>query len=311
MKCFVGIDVAKAHLDVYESVTARYSRFDNNSSGIKQCVRRLLKLQPHMIVLENTGGYEQNLAIALDAKGLAVSVINPRKARDFARAAGRLAKTDRIDANVLAAYGQAMRPQPRGVGTPVSRQMKQLVARRNQLVKMCTAEKNRCEHGEDKAVAQSIKAVLRTLNQQLQKIEMKLLELVKSDQELLRKMKCLISVPGIAETTAIMLLTEVPELGTLNRRQLASLIGLAPMNRDSGIFRGKRMTGGGRRTVRARLRMPTVCACQHNPVIRDFYKRLVANGKSKATAITASLRKLLSIVNTMMANNQCWNPKMP
>ena len=309
MKCFVGIDVAKTHLDLYDTVTTRYVRFDNSSSGINKCLRYVVKLQPQLIVMENTGGYERDLAIALDTTGLRVAVINPRQSRDFARAMGRLAKTDRIDAMILATYASRIQPQPRGIGTRLSRRMQDLVRRRGQLVKMCTAEKNRREHLRDKVIAQSIGAVLRSLQLQLKKIEQELLDLVNSDPRLEQRMQRLITVPGIATTTAIMLLTEVPELGSLNRRQLASLIGVAPMNRDSGAFRGKRMTGGGRCRVRARLAMPILSARRHNPVIREFYERLVAKGKAKSTAVTASMRKLLTIVNTMMAKQEDWNPK--
>ena len=296
-------------MDLYDTVTTQHVQFDNNQSGIKKCVRYLVKLQPQLIVLENTGGYEKNLAIALDDNDLIVAVINPRQPRDFARATGRLAKTDRIDAMILATYAATLQPKPRGIGNHLNRRMKELVARRGQLVKIRTAEKNRCEHGHDKTIAQSIKAIIQAINRQLEKIENELHELVKSDTELQRKMKCLITIPGIASTTAIMLLTEVPELGYLNRRQIASLIGVAPMNRDSGNFRGKRMTGGGRCKVRTRLRMPILCARQHNPVIREFYERLVNKGKTKATAATASIRKLLTIMNTMMAKEEEWNPK--
>jgi transposase len=310
MKCFVGIDVAKAHLDLCDTVTKRYLKFDNDRCGIKKCLRYLIGLQPLLIVLENTGGYERNLAVALDAEGMPVAVINPRQVRDFARATGRLAKTDRIDALVLATYAGTIQPKPRGIGSPLNRRMKDLVARRNQLIKMRTAEKNRCEHSRDKIIARSIKAVIRTINLQINKIEEELRQLVKSEFELQRKMECLMTVPGIAETTATMLLTELTELGSLNRRQIASLVGLAPMNRDSGQFRGKRMTGGGRSKVRTHLRMPILSARRYNPIIRTFYERLISNGKTKATAITAAMRKLLTIINTMMAKMENWNPKL-
>ncbi len=310
MKCYVGIDVAKAYLDLCDTVKKKYMRFSNDRGGIKKCLRYLVGLQPQLIVLENTGGYERNLAIALNDKGLAVAVINPRQVRDFARATGRLAKTDRIDALVLATYAETIQPKPRGVGTPLNRRMKDLVARRNQLIKIRTAEKNRCEHSDDKTIARSIKAIVRTINQQLEKIENELHNLIHENVELQRKMKCLISIPGIAETTAIMLLTEVPELGSLNRRQVAALIGVAPMNRDSGIFRGKRMTGGGRSKVRSGLRMPILSARRFNPVIKEYYERLVVKGKTKAVAITASIRKLITIVNTIIAKNEQWKPKI-
>jgi transposase len=285
-------------------------RFDNNRSGIQKCLRYLVKLQPRLIVLENTGGYEQELAVALDAQDLTVAVINPRQARDFARATGRLAKTDRIDAVILATYAARLQPRPGGIGSPLNRRMKELVARRGQLIKMRTAEKNRCEHAHDKVIAQSLKAIIQAINRQLEKIEKELLQLVNSDAELQRKMKCLLTIPGIGEKTAIMLLTEVPELGCLNRRQIASLVGVAPMNRDSGVFRGKRMTGGGRSKVRASLRMPILSARRHNPVIREFYERLVNKGKIKSIATIASTRKMITIINTMITKNEEWNPKI-
>ena len=309
MKCFVGIDVSKGHLDLYDTVTTKYVRFDNNRSGIQKCLRYLVKLQPQLIVLENTGGYEQEPAVALDARGLTVAVINPRRARDFARATGRLAKTDRIDAVILATYAARLQPRPGGIRSPLNRRMKELVARRGQLIKMRTAEKNRCEHGHDKVIAQSLKAIIQAINRQLEKIEQELLQLVKNDAQLQRSMKCLITIPGIGETTAIMLLTEVPELGTLNRREIASLVGVAPRNRDSGVFRGKRMTGGGRSRVRTSLRMPILSARRHNPVIREFYERLLSKGKLKSVAAIASTRKMITIINTMMAKNEEWNPK--
>lgn len=310
MKCFVGIDVAKAHLDLYDTATTKYVQFNNDQPGIKKCLRYLTKLEPELVVLENTGGYEMNLAVALEAMEFAVAVINPRHSRDFARATGRLAKTDRIDAKILATYAAALLPKPRGVGSPLHRRMKELVARRNQLIKMRTAEMNRREHSHDKIVVKSIKDNVRHFEQQLKSIENELLELVMSDSELQSKMKSLITIPGIAETTAVMLLTEVPELGQLNRRQIAHLIGVAPINRDSGTLRGKRMTGGGRRTVRTRLYMPTLVACHHNPVLKSFYQRLLKNGKSKMCALVAAMRKLITIVNSIIAKGETWKPKL-
>jgi transposase len=310
MKCFVGIDVAKAHLDLCDTTTTKYVQFDNDKLGIKKCIRYLSKLQPQLIVIENTGGYEKNLAVALEAEAFAVAVINPRQSRDFARATGRLAKTDRIDAKMLATYAEALKPEPRGVGSHLHRQMKELVARRNQLIKMRTAEMNRREHSENEVVIQSIKDSINAINQQLETIENELIKLVKNDSELQMKMMSLITIPGIAETTAVMLLTEVPELGQLSRRQIAHLIGVAPINRDSGTFRGKRMTGGGRRNVRTRMYMPTLVACYHNPVLKSFYQRLLKNGKSKMVALVAAMRKLITIINSMMAKGESWNPKL-
>ncbi len=310
MKTFVGIDVAKAHVDLFDTVTEAHIQFENHSGGIVRCTNYLVTLDPQLIVLESTGGYETSLAVALQSAGLPVAVINPRRARDFGRAVGRLAKTDRIDAMLLANYAATMKPPERPMRDHKSRLMKALVARRHQLLQMRTAEYNRREHSHDKVIARSLGAVIKTFDRELKKIEQQLQTLVSASQELNQKVQSLISVPGIAETTATMLVTEVPELGQLNRRQIAALIGVAPINRDSGSFRGKRMTGGGRRRVRARLFMPTLVACHHNPVMKAFYQRLLQQGKSKMTALVAAMRKMLTILNTMLAKNENWNPKL-
>lgn len=310
MKSFVGIDVAKAHVDLYESGAGRHVRFENNRVGIRECLSLLISLKPRLIVVENTGGYEVDLVLALDQASLPVAVVNPRRVRDFGRAAGRLAKTDQIDAVLLAQYAATMRPPQRAVRDGCGRQMKALVARRQQLVKMRTAETNRREHIRDSAVARSVTTMVRTIERELKKVEQELADLVSQRPELRQKMQTLLSVPGIGRTTAIMLLTEVPELGQLNRRQIAALIGVAPINRDSGAFQGKRMTGGGRHAVRTRLYMPTVVACHHNPVLQPFYERLLHKGKTKMTALVAAMRKLLTILNSMMAKGEAWKPQL-
>ena len=310
MNSFVGIDVAKAHVDVYDTGTNHHVRFENNRLGIRKCVRRLVSLSPHLIVVENTGGYEMDLAIALAEASLPVSVVNPRQVRDFGRAMGRLAKTDQIDAMVLARYAATMQPPRRGIPDQRGRQMKALVARRQQLVKMRTAETNRREHIRDHAIARSLNVIIRTIDREQRKVENQLVDLISHLPHLQQKMQVLLSVPGIGRTTATMLLSEVPELGHLNRRQIAALIGVAPINRDSGTYRGKRMTGGGRHAVRTRLYMPTIVACTHNPVLRSFYTRLVHKGKTKMTALVAAMRKLLTIVNTMLAKGEHWQPQL-
>jgi len=310
MNSYVGIDVAKAHVDLYDTVTERHIRFENNGSGIRKCVSLLISLTPQLIVLESTGGYELDLAVALTEASLPAAVVNPRQVRNFGRAVGRLAKTDQIDAILLAQYAATIKPPRRATRDRNGRQMKALVARRQQLVKMRTAEINRCEHIRDKVIAGSINAITRTIDRELKKIEQRLVILIEQLPELKRKMQALLSVPGIGPTTATMLLTEVPELGQLNRRQIAALIGVAPINRDSGTFRGKRMTGGGRQAVRTRLYMPTVVACHHNPVLQQFYERLLQNGKTKMTALVAAMRKLLTIINNMLAKGENWIPQL-
>jgi transposase len=309
MKSFIGIDVAKAHFDLYDRASGRHYRFTNNDSGIRKGLKLLATIQPRLIVLENTGGYELDLAVALNGASLPVAVVNPRQVRDFGRAAGRLAKTDRVDAMILAQYAAAMKPPQRALLDECGLRMKALVARRGQLIRMRIAETNRREHLHDREIARSINAVIRVIEREIDKIEQQLAEMIDQQPQLQWKMEALISVPGIARTTATMLLTEVPELGQLNRRQIAALIGVAPINRDSGNFRGKRMTGGGRRDVRNGLYMSTVVACHHNSVLRSFYQRLLDNGKTKMTALIAAMRKLLTIINTMIAKGEYWNPK--
>ena len=309
MTTYIGIDVAKRFFDLYDTASQKHDHFENTPSGITVCVEHMLPRQPTLIVLENTGGYETDLAVALQTAGLPVAVVNPRRIRDFARASGQLAKTDKIDALIIARYAETLQPPPHGVWDAQTRIIKRLVARRHQLVEMRTMEKNRLEHARDAAIAKSIGAVIKTFDRELGKVERQLCDRITGTPELQQKTEQLKSVPGIGDTTAMMLVAEVPELGLLNRRQIAALIGVAPINRDSGMFRGKRMTGGGRRRVRARMYMPTLVACRHNPVIREFYQRLVNNGKSKMTAVVAAMRKLLTILNTMIAKNQHWNPK--
>jgi len=311
MKTYIGIDVAKRFFDVYDLAGETHHRFDNDQLGITSYVKQLRRQVPKLIVVESTGGYERELGIALHDAGFQVAVVNPKRIRDFARAQGRLAKTDKIDARIIAEYAASMHPPARGVWDKHTRAIKALVARRRQLVEMRTAEKNRVEHADTTAIDRSITAVLKTIERELASIEQQLHDQITRIPELKQKMDQLKTVPGIADTTATMLVAEVPELGRLNRRQIAALIGVAPINRDSGTFRGKRMTGGGRREVRARMYMPTLVAIQHNPVIRTFYQRLVSAGKSKMTAIIAAMRKLLTIVNTMIANNQQWRTNTP
>jgi transposase len=309
MMTYVGIDVAKKHFDVYDLTDQKHDQFPNTPKGIRASVKQLTRGKPALVVLENTGGYERDLAVALQAAGLPTAVVNPRRIREFARASGRLAKTDRIDAQLIAQYAAKLQPPPRGIPDAQKRALKALVARRHQLVELRTAEKNRQEHADGAVINRSIAAVIKTIERELEKVERQLRDQISRTPELRHKAQTLKSVPGIAEVTATMLMADVPELGQLNRRQIAALIGVAPINRDSGAFRGKRMIGGGRCDVRARLYMPILVAIRFNPVIREFYQRLINAGKSKMTAIIAAMRKLLTILNVMIAKNEYWNPK--
>lgn len=309
MENYIGIDIAKHTFDLYCSSEQKVRHFENDRKGIRKAVKLVTKLRPKLIVMEATGGYEALLAAELHAAGLPVAVVNPRRIRDFARANGQLAKTDKLDATVIALFAARMQPPTQEQVDHNSRLIRALVARRHQLIRMHTAENNRREHVLDTAIAKSLNRVLKTIEHEIQQIERLIREQLAKMPGLKAKAQILDSVPGIGETTAAMLVTEVPELGRLNRRQIAMLIGVAPINRDSGTFRGKRMTGAGRRDVRSRLFMPTLVAIRYNSAIRRFYEHLLANGKTKMTAVIACMRKLITILNTMVAKNEAWNPK--
>ncbi len=309
MTTYAGIDIAKHGLDLAFEPKRKIQHFDNNAKGIEQCAKLLVQRQTELIVMEPTGGYETALLLGLQAAGLKVAVVNARRIREFARALGQLAKTDKLDAQVIAHYGAVIKPEPQEPLDRQSRTLKALVARRHQLVRMHTAEVNRLEHACDAEVTQSVNTVLEALKGQLETIEQQIAHLIQSQPELTKKTEQLQSTPGIGATTAALLVTELPELGRLNRRQVAALVGVAPINRDSGAYRGKRMTGGGRRDLRARLFMPTLSAIRFNPTIGNFYRRLLDKGKAKMTAVIAAMRKLLTILNLMIAQNQSWNPE--
>jgi transposase len=310
MENYVGIDISKRYFDLHILPKDKQYHFENNQKGIRQCLKLLADIKPKLVVMESTGGYEIALACELQVAGLAVAVVNPRRIRDFARAIGQIAKTDKIDAKVIAQFASMVEPDAREVMDDKARQLKSLVARKDQLINIRVAESNRMEHAVDKNIAHSIKAILKVIERQIADIDRQIAGHINHDEQLRCKADIVDSAPGIGSTTASMLVTLLPEIGTLNRRQIAALVGVAPMNRDSGVFRGKRMTGGGRGRVRSGLFMPTLVAIRHNPVIRKFYRRLLSMGKKKMTAIIAAMRKLLTILNTMVAKNEFWNPKI-
>lgn len=309
MTTYAGIDVAKHGLDLAFEPKRKIRHFDNNAKGIEQCAKLLGQCRPELIVMEPTGGYEVALLIRLQAAGLKVAVVNARRIREFARALGQLAKTDNLDAQIIAHYGAVLKPEPQEPLDQQARSLKALLARRHQLVRMHTAEINRLEHASDTDVMQSVDVVTKTLEDQIQRIEQQIAQQIQSQPQLKQKTEQLQTTPGIGATTASLLVTELPELGRLNRRQIAALVGVAPINRDSGTYRGKRMTGGGRRDLRARLFMPTLSAIRFNPTIGNFYRRLLSKDKAKMTAVIAAMRKLLTILNLMIARNQAWDPK--
>jgi transposase len=262
-----------------------------------------------LVVLEATGGFERPVAAALVASGLAVAVVNPRQARDFARATGRLAKTDRIDAESLARFAEAVHPAPRAIPDEQARALGEILARRRQLVGMLTAENNRLLTASTKRVKKRIEAHLLWLEKELARTERDLQEAIEESPVFWRENEELLgSVPGVGPVLAKTLLAELPELGELKNKQLAALVGVAPLNRDSGILRGRRAIWGGRSGVRAALYMGALVATRCNPDVKVFYERLLAAGKAKKVALVACMRKLLVILNAMLRNRTLWRP---
>ena len=304
---YVGIDVSKAQLDIAVRPTQDQWNCPNSNAGIARLTKRLKRLDPQLIVLEATGGYEIPVTAALAAGELPVVVINPRQARDFARSTGRLAKTDTIDAQVLAHFGEAVRPQVRPLPDEGIQELASVLSRRLQVVEMLTAEKNRLQRPTP-SVRRGIKRHINWLEKSLANLEDELKEAIVKSPIWKQKIEVLKSAPGIGPVTSMTLVAELPELGRLNRKQIAALVGVAPFNRDSGMMRGKRTIWGGRARVRAVLYMAALTASRHNPVIRLFYQRLCAAGKPKKVALTACMRKLLIILNAMVRHATPWQP---
>jgi transposase len=302
----VGIDVSKENLDVDFAPTREPLRLTNDPAGHAALVKRLCKTNIRVIVIEATGGYERAVVAELAAAGLPVVVVNPRQVRDFARALGRLAKTDQLDATVLADFGQAIQPPQRPLADAETRQMQERLARRRQLVEMLTAETNRLEHATAPAVRQSITVVREMLRKQLDQIENDLDQAIRRSPVWQAKADVLLSATGVGSQMVRSLLVQLPELGHCSRQQIAALVGIAPLNRDSGQFRGRRTIWGGRSEVRACLYMATLVATRFNPKIREHYQRLLAAGKCKKVALTACMRKLLTILNAMVRDGKPW-----
>jgi transposase len=304
---FVGIDVAKAALDVAVSPTTERWTLAYTERELAGLVTRLTTLQPALVVLEATGGLEVPLAGALAAAGLPVAVVNPRQVRDFAKATGRLAKTDTLDAAVLAHFAAVVRPTPRPLPDAATQTLAALVTRRRQLVEMLTAERNRLGSAP-RALRAELQAHITWLQRRLARLDTDLGQAIRTSPAWRVQDDLLQSVPGVGPVLAVTLLASLPELGRLNRKAIAALVGVAPLNRDSGTFRGRRMIWGGRAAVRAVLYMGTLVAVRHNPVLRAFYQRLRAVGKLPKVALTACMRKLLTILNAMLKYRTRWNP---
>ena len=309
----VGIDVAKDTFDVSLGVDGELCSFSNDDKGFEELQRRLKEFEVKLVAMEATGGYEAQLACALQAAGYQVAVVNARQARDFAKAMGYLAKTDRIDACVLAQFAQVIdghakrqtfiQPLP----DPGREHLAALVTRRRQLNEMLVAERNRLSLGH-KASRKSIEMIIKALKRQLEDIEGEMTAHIKEKYGDLAAL--LESAKGIGSNTAAMFIALLPELGRLTNRQISKLVGVAPLNQDSGKSRGKRSISGGRASVRAALYMPTVVAIRHNPVIKRFYQRLVGAGKPKMVALIASMRKLLVILNAMVKSGRPWDDSL-
>lgn len=303
---YTGVDVSKAYLDVFISESAKHLRVKNDSLGLKQLDEELKGVSSRCLVIESTGGLEHKALRYLDKRGYFVSVVNPRCVRRLAQGMGLLAKTDKLDAQILSTYGSVVCP----VETKPRTQQQQLlwdkVARRRQLIDMRTQEKNRLSSASGWAKKQH-ESLIRHFDKQITRIEKEVLELIESDEELSRKREILVSVPGVAEQTAFQLLTDLPELGQASDRKIAALVGVAPYCCDSGNLRGKRKIWGGRQSVRNALFIVAMgAATKHNPKLKMYYKRLLDQGKPKRVALVACMRKLIVILNHMLKDDTLW-----
>ena len=303
--CFVGIDVAKAPLDVAGRPSGERWAVPNDAGGVVTLVERLQALHPTLIVLEATGGLERAATVALATAGLPVVVVNPRQARDFARATGQLAKTDALDARALAHFADVIRPTPRPLPDAQTQELRALLGRRQQLVGMRTAEQNRLA-GTSGRLQRDMEAHITWLNERLATLDYDIETLLRASPLWRENDDLLQSAPGIGPVCARTLLLELPELGTLTRQQIAALVGVAPLNCDSGTLRGRRTIWGGRAHVRTVLYMGTLVATRYNPRIKAFYERLLAVGKVKKVALTACMHKFLTILNAMLKHRTPW-----
>jgi len=306
---FVGLDIAQAHLDLALWADSRAWRFSNDLAGYDALIDHLRPFAPTLIVAEATGGYERGVVRALQQAGWAVAVVNPRRVREFARANGRLAKTDRLDAHNLAHFAQAVRPPARPVRTAAQEHMAGLVARRRQILAMLKVEQNRW-HQLPLALRPGLEVHLAWLTADRDSLNRELAAQLEGEPVWQAKAVLLRSAPAVGPVTAATLLAEFPELGTLDRKKVAALADLAPMNNDSGHKRGKRRTSGGRGPLRSTLYMATLMATRYNPVLEALYQNLLRRGKEKKAALTACMRKFLTILNAMLRDNRPWQPQL-
>jgi len=304
--CFVGIDVAKDQLDLHVRPTGEAFAVARDGEGLAALVERLRSLKLQLIVLEATGGFETTVAAALAAADLPLAVVNPRQIRDFARAIGRLAKTDALDAEVIARFAEAIRPEPRPIASAEAQALGELVARRRQILEMIVAETNRRRQLTQPRLIRGLDRHLKALQKELSELEQDIDDQIRGSPVWRDKEDLLTSSPGIGSTTARTLIAELPELGSLDRRKIAALVGFAPFNRDSGTMRGKRHISGGRASVRSALYMAALTAVRCNPPVKALYTRLRAAGKPAKVALVAAAHKLLTILNAMLREKTTW-----
>jgi transposase len=305
---YVGIDVSGDTLDYCVSPTGEVGVFRNNRVGIGRLVKMMARVKPRLVIFEASGGIEMPLYLALSEAGLPATPVNPRKVRDFARSMGILAKTDKIDAAVIARYASAAGIEPKLI--PDTQDLKEMLTRRDQIVHMITMETNRLRTAH-KGLGKSIAEHIAWLKRELDELDRMIKQRIQADPDCSEKDAILQSAPGIGPATAAALIGRIPELGSLNRKTMANLLGLAPLNRDSGKYRGKRTTWGGRSRVRAPLYMATLVATRHNPVIRSLYQRLLQAGKAKKVALVACMRKFITILNSMVKHHATWSCSEP
>lgn len=305
---FVGVDVSKDRLDVHVLPSEAAFSVERTSAGVAALADRLAELEPALVAMEATGGFETIVAAGLAAAGLPLAVINPRQIRAFAQAAGKRAKTDPLDAQVIARFAQALRPEPRPVADEQAQALGELVARRRQLVEMMVAERNRRRSLSQPRLIKGVDRLLAALQQELTGLERDIDETIRGSPVWREAEELMTSVPGVGEKTARSLIAELPELGRLDHKRIAALAGLAPYNRDSGRFRGQRRIAGGRAPVRTALYMAATVAARHNPVLKTFAERLRAAGKRPKQVLIAVARKLLLILNAMLRERRPWQP---
>jgi len=303
---FVGIDVSKDRLDVHVRPSGQSFAVTRDGKGLDRLSIDMAALSPALIVMEATGGFEITVAAALGGAGLPLAVVNPRQIRDFARATGQLAKTDALDARIIALFAERIRPEPRPIADADSQTLAELVARRRQVVEMIGMESNRLRQARHARVQRTIKVILKTLEAQLAELDRNIDDTVRGSPIWRAADDLLTSVPGIGEVTSRTLIAELPELGHIDRRRIAALVGVAPINRDSGQMRGRRMIAGGRTEVRSALYMATLSAARWNPVISQHYKALVERGLPKKVALVACMRRLPGILNAILRTQTPW-----